>query len=150
MRMRRKKNLDKRLESCGNLIFSIESEDKNFNTAIEEKEYIDLEKYGKACEGNTNVFPDRVNAEFAKIIDRNNIEMRVYERGSGETLACGTGSCATAVAAIALGLCDNDVTIHLLGGDLDISWSGDVNDSVFMTGPAKEVFTGEVDLNKFD
>ena len=110
----------------------------------------DLEKYGKACEGNTNVFPDRVNAEFAKIIDRNNIEMRVYERGSGETLACGTGSCATAVAAITLGLCDNDVTIHLLGGDLDISWSGDVNDSVFMTGPAKEVFTGEVDLNKFD
>ena len=105
----------------------------------------DLEKYGKACEGNTNVFPDRVNAEFAKIIDRNNIEMRVYERGSGETLAC-----ATAVAAITLGLCDNDVTIHLLGGDLDISWSGDVNDSVFMTGPAKEVFTGEVDLNKFD
>ena len=74
----------------------------------------DLEKYGKACEGNTNVFPDRVNAEFAKIIDRNNIEMRVYERGSGETLACGTGSCATAVAAITLGLCDNDVTIHLL------------------------------------
>ena len=105
----------------------------------------DLEKYGKACEGNTNIFPDRVNAEFAKIIDRNNIEMRVYERGSGETLACGTGSCATAVAAITLGL-----TIHLLGGDLEISWSGDVNDSVFMTGPAKEVFTGEVDLNKFD
>ena len=109
----------------------------------------DLEKYGKACEGNTNVFPDRVNAEFAKIIDRNNIEMRVYERGSGETLACGTGSCATAVAAITLGLCDNDVTIHLLGGDLDISWSGDVNDSVFMTGPAKEVFTGEVNLIKY-
>ena len=59
----------------------------------------DLEKYGKACEGNTNVFPDRVNAEFAKIIDRNNIEMRVYERGSGETLACGTGSCATAAVS---------------------------------------------------
>ena len=110
----------------------------------------DLEKYGKACEGNTNIFPDRVNAEFAKIIDRNNIEMRVYESGSGETLACGTGSCATAVAAITLGLCDNDVTIHLLGGDLEISWSGDVNDSVFKTGPAMEVFTGEVDLNKFD
>ena len=104
----------------------------------------------KASDIPVDVFPDRVNAEFAKIIDRNNIEMRVYERGSGETLACGTGSCATAVAAISLGLCDNDVTVHLLGGDLDISWSGDVNDSVFMTGPAKEVFTGEVDLNKFD
>ena len=110
----------------------------------------DLEKYGKACEGNTDIFPDRVNAEFAKVIDRHNIEMRVYERGSGETLACGTGSCATAVAAITLGLCDNDVTIHLIGGDLDISWSGDENNSVYMTGPATQVFTGEVDLNKFD
>lgn len=110
----------------------------------------DLEKYGKACESNTDIFPDRVNAEFAKVIDRHNIEMRVYERGSGETLACGTGSCATAVAAITLGLCDNDVTIHLIGGDLDISWSGDENDSVYMTGPATQVFTGEVDLNKFD
>lgn len=67
-----------------------------------------------------------------------------YDR-SNEKIFCGS-----AVAAITLGLCDNDVTIHLLGGDLDISWSGDVNDSVFMTGPAKEVFTGEVDLNKFD
>lgn len=109
----------------------------------------DLEKYGKAVEGNTDVFPDRVNAEFAKVIDRKNIEMRVYERGSGETLACGTGSCATAVAAITLGLCDNDVTVHLLGGDLEISWSADENDSVFMTGVAKEVFTGEVDLSRF-
>ncbi|MDD6659933.1 MAG: diaminopimelate epimerase [Eubacteriales bacterium] len=109
----------------------------------------DLEKYGKAVEGNTDVFPDRVNAEFAKVIDRKNIEMRVYERGSGETLACGTGSCATAVAAITLGLCDNNVTVHLLGGDLEISWSADENDSVFMTGAAKEVFTGEVDLSKF-
>ena len=108
----------------------------------------DLNNYGKVAEQNTKLFPDRVNAEFAKIIDRNNIEMRVYERGSGETLACGTGSCATAVAAITLGLCDNDVTVHLLGGDLDISWSGNESDSIFMTGPAKEVFTGEVDLSK--
>lgn len=109
----------------------------------------DLEKYGKEAEGNTTLFPDRVNAEFAKVIDRKNIEMRVWERGSGETLACGTGSCATAVAAITLGLCDNDVTIHLLGGDLDISWSGNESDSIFMSGPATEVFSGEVDLNKF-
>ena len=110
----------------------------------------DLEKYGKTAEGNTALFPDRVNAEFAKVIDRKNIEMRVWERGSGETLACGTGSCATAVAAITLGLCDNDVTVHLLGGDLNISWSGIEKDSVFMSGPAKEVFTGEIDLSKFD
>lgn len=115
----------------------------------EQPKDFDLEKYGKAAEGNTDVFPDRVNAEFAKVIDRKNIEMRVYERGSGETLACGTGSCATAVAAITLGLCDNNVTVHLLGGNLEISWSADENDSVFMTGAAKEVFTGEVDLSKF-
>lgn len=106
----------------------------------------DLNHYGALMESNTDIFPDRVNAEFAKIIDRKNIEMRVYERGTGETLACGTGSCATAVAAILNGLADNEVTIHLLGGDLNISWSGDENDSVFMTGPASTVFSGEIDL----
>lgn len=106
----------------------------------------DLNHYGALLEGNTDIFPDRVNAEFAKIIDRKNIEMRVYERGSGETLACGTGSCATAVAAILNGLADNEVTIHLLGGDLKISWSGNEKDSVFMTGPATTVFSGEIDL----
>lgn len=95
----------------------------------------DLNHYGALLEGNTEIFPDRVNAEFAKIIDRKNIEMRVYERGSGETLACGTGSCATAAAAILNGLTDNEVTVHLLGGDLKISWSGSENDSIFMTGP---------------
>lgn len=106
----------------------------------------DLNHYGSLFEKNTDVFPDRVNAEFAKIIDRKNIEMRVYERGSGETLACGTGACATAVAAILSGRADNDVTVHLLGGDLEISWSGNERDSVFMTGPAEYVFTGEVDI----
>lgn len=106
----------------------------------------DLNHYGSLFEKNTDVFPDRVNAEFAKIIDRKNIEMRVYERGSGETLACGTGACATAVAAILSGRADNDVTVHLLGGDLEISWSGNKRDSVFMTGPAEYVFTGEVDI----
>lgn len=106
----------------------------------------DLNHYGSLFEKNTDVFPDRVNAEFAKIVDRKNIEMRVYERGSGETLACGTGACATAVAAILSGRADNDVTVHLLGGDLEISWSGNERDSVFMTGPAEYVFTGEVDI----
>ena len=106
----------------------------------------DLNHYGALFESNTDVFPDRVNAEFARIIDRKNIEMRVYERGTGETLACGTGTCATVVAAILNGLTDNDVTVHLLGGDLEISWSGNENDSVFMTGPATLVFTGEIDI----
>lgn len=106
----------------------------------------DLNKYGSIAEQDTSLFPDRVNAEFAKIIDRNDIEMRVYERGAGETLACGTGACATAVSAILNGYCDNKVTIHLLGGDLLIEWSGNENDSVIMTGPAEYAFTGTVEI----
>lgn len=106
----------------------------------------DLNKYGKTAEQNTKLFPDRVNAEFAKVIDRENIEMRVYERGTGETLACGTGACATAVSAILNGYCDNKVTVHLLGGDLLIEWSGNENDSVIMTGPAEYAFTGTVEI----
>ena len=106
----------------------------------------DLNKYGKIAEGNPALFPDRVNAEFARVIDRNTIEMRVYERGAGETLACGTGTCATVVAAILNGYVDNEVTVHLLGGDLKIEWSGNENDSVIMTGPAAYSFTGEVEI----
>lgn len=106
----------------------------------------DLNKYGSIAEQDTSLFPDRVNAEFAKIIDRNNIEMRVYERGAGETLACGTGACATAVSAILNGYCDNKVTVHLLGGDLLIEWNGNENDSVIMTGPAEYAFTGTVKI----
>lgn len=106
----------------------------------------DLNYYGALFEGNTDVFPRKVNAEFAKVIDRNNIEMRVYERGTGETLACGTGTCATVVAAILNGYADNDVTVHLLGGDLQIHWSGNEKDSVIMTGPAAYVFSGEIEL----
>lgn len=106
----------------------------------------DLNKYGKTAEQNTELFPDRVNAEFAKVIDRENIEMRVYERGTGETLACGTGACATAVSAILNGYCNNNVTVHLLGGDLLIEWSGNENDSVIMTGPAEYAFTGTVEI----
>lgn len=108
----------------------------------------DLEKYGKIAEGNTEIFPDRVNAEFAKVIDRRTIEMRVFERGAGETLACGTGTCATVVAGIINGLIDKneEITVHLRGGDLKIKWSGDENDGVIMTGPAEYSFTGEVEL----
>ena len=104
-----------------------------------------LEQVGPFFENNA-VFPDRTNTEFAFVADRKNIEMRVWERGSGETLACGTGTCATVVAAILNGLVDNDVTVHLIGGDLQIQWSGDENDSVIMTGPAETVFSGEIDL----
>ena len=104
-----------------------------------------LEKIGPKFENNP-VFTDRVNTEFVNITDRKNLNMRVWERGSGETLACGTGTCATVVAAILNGYADNDVTVHLIGGDLKISWSGNEADSVFMTGPAEMVFSGEIDL----
>lgn len=104
-----------------------------------------LEKIGPLFENN-KFFPDRTNTEFIRVIDRKNLEMRVWERGSGETLACGTGACASAVAAILNGYADNDVTVHLIGGDLQISWSGNESDSVFMTGPAVSIFSGNIDL----
>ncbi len=107
----------------------------------------ELEKFGPMFETH-EIFPNKVNAEFARVIDRKNIEMRVWERGTGETLACGTGTCATVTAAILNGYTDNDVTVHLLGGKLEISWNGDENGSVFMTGPAQYVFSGEADIDK--
>lgn len=97
---------------------------------------------------NNAFFPERTNTEFAYVENRRTIWMRVWERGTGETLACGTGTCATVVAAILNGLVDagEKITVHLLGGDLEIVWSGREEDSVFMTGPAETVFTGEFEL----
>ena len=97
---------------------------------------------------NNDFFPERTNTEFAYVEDRRTIWMRVWERGTGETLACGTGTCATVVAAILNGFVDagETITVHLLGGDLKIKWSGHEEDSVFMTGPAENVFTGEVSI----
>ncbi len=97
---------------------------------------------------NDKFFPERTNTEFAYVEDRRTIWMRVWERGTGETLACGTGTCATVVSAILNGLVDagEKINVHLLGGDLEIQWSGNEADSVFMTGPAENVFTGDVDL----
>lgn len=98
---------------------------------------------------NNDFFPERTNTEFAYVEDRRTIWMRVWERGTGETLACGTGTCATVVAAILNGLVDagEKITVHLLGGDLEIVWSGREEDSVFMTGPAETVFNGEIKLS---
>ena len=97
---------------------------------------------------NDAFFPERTNTEFAYVENRHTIWMRVWERGTGETLACGTGTCATVVAAILNGFVDagTKVTVHLLGGDLEIQWNGREGDSVFMTGPAETVFTGDVEL----
>lgn len=102
---------------------------------------LDIEKVGPVFE-NSPVFPERVNAEFVKVIDRDTLQMRVWERGSGETMACGTGACAVAVASILNGLCNDTVTIKLLGGDLQITWDREAN-VVYMTGSATTVFTGE-------
>ncbi len=105
---------------------------------------LDLEKIGPSFE-NHERFPNRVNTEFVKVLDQNTVEMRVWERGSGETLACGTGACAVAVASILNGYTEDQVTVRLLGGDLEIFWDR-AADKVYMTGPAKVVFDGEICL----
>ncbi|WVH08921.1 MAG: Diaminopimelate epimerase [Fluviibacter phosphoraccumulans EoVTN8] len=90
-------------------------------------------------------FPQRVNAGFMQVLDRNNIRLRVYERGVGETLACGTGACAAVVSGIRRGLLDSPVRVQTRGGDLNIAWAG-IGQPVIMTGPAVTVFTGEIEL----
>ncbi|MGN0483379.1 MAG: diaminopimelate epimerase [Lachnospiraceae bacterium] len=90
-------------------------------------------------------FPKRTNVEFIRVLDRNTLDMRVWERGAGETLACGTGTCASVVAAVLNGLTENEVTVHLLGGDLKIEWDR-ADNLVYMTGPATIVFDGEIAL----
>ena len=105
---------------------------------------IELEKIGPKFE-NDPMFPERVNTEFAQIIDERTIKMRVWERGSSETLACGTGACATAVAAVLCGYCKKgeDITLKLRGGELIINYT---DERVLMTGPAAVSFTGEVEV----
>ena len=100
-----------------------------------------LETVGPKFE-NHERFPNRVNTEFVRVLDRRTAEMRVWERGSGETLACGTGACAVAVACALNGLTEDEVTVKLLGGDLQIRWDRE-KDTVYMTGPAEVVFDGE-------
>jgi diaminopimelate epimerase len=89
-------------------------------------------------------FPKGVNVEFVHIISADEVRMRVYERGCGETQACGTGACAAVVAGVVSGLGGNDVTVRLLGGDLRVSWDGDRGHPVFMCGAARAVFHGEL------
>ena len=105
---------------------------------------LDIEAIGPYFE-NHMVFPKRTNTEFVEVLDRNTVNMRVWERGSDETLACGTGACATTVACILNDKTENEVTVHLLGGDLKIRWDREAN-QVYMTGPATVVFDGEITL----
>ena len=105
---------------------------------------LDIAALGPYFENHT-VFPKRTNTEFVEVLDRNTVNMRVWERGSDETLACGTGACATTVACILNDKTENEVTVHLLGGDLKIRWDREAN-QVYMTGPATVVFDGEITL----
>jgi len=113
---------------------------------IDDTQSLEIDKIGPLFEKN-QLFPDRINTEFIQLIDANTFKMRVWERGAGETLACGTGACAAAVAAILNGCCkkDEDISVILLGGVLTIRWDSKSND-VYMTGPAETVCTGEIDL----
>ena len=106
---------------------------------------IELEKIGPHFEHH-ELFPERINTEFLQVIDETTLNMRVWERGSGETFACGTGACACVVAAVLNGYCkhDTEVTVHLLGGDLKITYQSD--GTVMMTGPATHVYDGEIDI----
>lgn len=110
----------------------------------DEVDTLDLEKIGPALE-NHPVFPERVNTEFVQVLGPHEVRMRVWERGSGETWACGTGACATVVACVLNGKTERDVTVHLRGGDLTIFWNEKTGE-VEMTGPAQFVFDGTVEI----
>ena len=103
-----------------------------------------LDKIGPKFE-NHPMFPDRVNTEFVQVLNRHEVNMRVWERGSGETLACGTGTCATVVACVLNGLTEDEITVHLLGGDILVKYDRD-NDTVWMTGPAAIAFEGTIEI----
>lgn len=136
----------------------IKAEDKEFDftcvsmgnphaiTVIKNVENFKIEKYGPKIELN-KLFPRRTNVEFVEIINEDTIKMRVWERGAGETLACGTGACATAVACNLNGYTKRKVNIHLLGGILNIEWDEN-NNHVYMTGPATTVFEGIIDIKE--
>ena len=111
---------------------------------VPEVQSLKLTELGPTFE-NHSLFPDRTNTEFVQVIDEKTLKMRVWERGAGETLACGTGACASLVAAVLNGMCGREATLKLLGGDLQIRWD-ETNNHVYMTGPATIVFDGEITL----
>jgi diaminopimelate epimerase len=111
---------------------------------VDKIDHADVEKIGSLVQQHS-LFPESVNVGFMQIIDRQKIALRVYERGVGETQACGSGACAAAVAAIQQGLVENIVEVQLLGGKLTIEWQGE-DQSILMTGPAETVFHGKIKL----
>ena len=113
---------------------------------VEDTEKAPVSTQGPLIEAHSQ-FPQRVNAGFMQIVDRTHIKLRVYERGSGETLACGSGACAAVVAGIRLGLLNQKVRVTMRGGELHIQWAGD-GAPVWMTGPAESVFEGTLEIDK--
>lgn len=111
---------------------------------VDDVEGLNLPAIGPEMEKHA-MFPERANIEFAQVTGPHEVQMRVWERGSGETLACGTGACACAVASVLTGKADRDVTVHLRGGDLHVFWDPDTDD-VYMEGPAAFVFDGTVEI----
>ena len=112
-------------------------------TIVDNTKDFNIEKYGPVLEKDEH-FPRRANIEFIELVDKNNIKMRVWERGAGETLACGTGACASVVACALNGYIENEANVELLGGTLKIRWDKE-NNHIYITGPATTVFEGEID-----
>ncbi len=110
---------------------------------VDDVENFQVEKYGSLIEIH-DLFPRRTNVEFVKVLSRTEVRQRTWERGAGETLACGTGASAVTAACVLNGLTEKKIVNHLSGGDLELEWAED--DSVYMTGPAVEVFTGEIEI----
>lgn len=105
----------------------------------------DVHKYGKAIEHKIDLFPNKTNVTFAQVMNRNYIKMREWERGTGETIGCGTGCCTAAVFAVITGRCEREVTVEQIGGNLEVNWDEETN-TVFMKGPSHTVFESEIEV----
>lgn len=134
------KNLEIKVDDKEFIITCVSMGNPHAITIVKNVKDFDIEKYGKVLERDEH-FPRRANIEFIELVDKNNIKMRVWERGAGETLACGTGACASVVACNLNGYIENKANVELLGGNLHIKWDKE-NNHIYMTGPATTVFEG--------
>jgi diaminopimelate epimerase len=137
--------LDGQAQSATVLVAVVSMGNPHAVQLVQDVDTAPVQQTGPLIEGHAR-FPQRVNAGFLQVLDREHVRLRVYERGAGETLACGTGACAAVAAGIHLGLLDTRVHVQMRGGLLTIAWNGQEADSVFMTGPATTVFEGQIDI----
>lgn len=136
--------LNQRIYALGNPYFisAVSMGNPHCIVFVDDVNLADVERLGPAIE-NLDIFPEKANVSFVRVARRDHLEIRVWERGCGETLACGTGACASLVASVSLGLCDRTVLASLPGGNLELSWCV-LNNHVFQAGPASLVFDGEI------